>query len=386
MNLVKRFYLSILLPVLLGAGLSSCLKEEGRGLLPEVNRTVLFYLAADNSLRSETALKIAALAASAGQVPERSHLLVYEDGGTEQGGRLSEIVPGVNGAPARVQTVKEYGPVNSASRAAFSRVLNDVVLGFPASDYGLVMFSHGSGWLPAGTYRTTRSVAMDGEDEFDLGAFADGIPDGQFRFIVFESCLMAGVEVAYELRNKTGYLLASSAEIVSPGFMPVYDKLLGSLFRPEPDLTGFASAYYDYVQQQSGDEASCTVSVLRPVELTSIKSLLATAESRVRDWKQLPRDSIQHFDRREKNRLFYDLAGYLAVIGSETEQEQLAGILDKAVLYQAATEQFMPGSEYGFAVRQHCGLTIYIPGGVYPKLDAARKKLSLFSEFDGGAD
>ncbi len=72
-----------------------------------------------------------------------------------------------------------------------------MVMRYPGSDYGLVMFSHGSGWLPEGVFSSnTPSVATDGKRELDLQDFARCIPQGRFRFIIFESCLMAGVEVA----------------------------------------------------------------------------------------------------------------------------------------------------------------------------------------------
>lgn len=65
--------------------------------------------------------------------------------------------------------------------------------------------------------------------EMELDEFAAAIPDGTLDFIIFEACLMAGVEVAYALRGKAEYLLASPAEIISPGFTPVYPEALGYL-------------------------------------------------------------------------------------------------------------------------------------------------------------
>lgn len=33
------------------------------------------------------------------------------------------------------------------------------------------------------------------------------LPDHLFEFIIFEACNMAGIEVAYELRNKAAYIM-----------------------------------------------------------------------------------------------------------------------------------------------------------------------------------
>ncbi|MEB3373928.1 clostripain-related cysteine peptidase [Bacteroides sp. CR5/BHMF/2] len=200
------------------------------------NRTILFYMAGDNSLGDETQEKIDALAA-AWNVGGNSHLLVYQDRGEEYMPRLLEVKTGADGK-GTVEVLEEYKDENSASAGVFARVLNDMLRYCPGSDYGLVVFSHSSGWLPTGTFAQPRSVVTDRDTEFDLIDFARAIPNGQFRFIVFESCLMAGAEVAYELKDKTGYILASSAEILSPGFMPCMAGCLRNSIKPHPTSPG----------------------------------------------------------------------------------------------------------------------------------------------------
>lgn len=358
--------------------LSSCLKEVADGRPVLTNRTVLFYMAGDNSLSAETQEKIDALSA-AWNIKGDNHLLVYQDREGEELPRLLEIKTGADGKGV-AEEVETYEEENSASASVFARVLTDVVLRYPASDYGLVMFSHGSGWLPAGTYAVPRSAATDGTDEMEIRDFAAAIPEGQFSFIVFESCLMAGAEVAYELTGKTEYMLASSTEIVSPGFTPLYGKLLECLYSSTPALEEFARTYYEHCNSLIGDDRSATVSVIHPSALEPLKKLLKSAESKVEHWEWIDRSGIQHFDRRQSNYLYYDLEGYIRQVGSQEDINELAGILDAAVTYKSATESFMPGSNYGFHIDRHCGLTIYIPVAEYTYLYAQRKRLKLFSE------
>lgn len=357
---------------------SSCLKEEAdnRQQLPE--RTILFYMAGDNSLSGETQEKVDALA-SAWNIKGENRLLVFQDRGGEYAPRLLEIKTGADGK-GTIEVLEEYKDGNSASIKVFVRVLNDMVRYCPSSDYGLVLFSHSSGWFPAGTFAQPRSVVTDGDTEFELVDFARAIPNGQFRFIIFESCLMAGAEVAYELKDKTDYILASSAEILSPGFTPLYGKMLECLYKTAPDLTGFAGEYYDYCNRLSGDNRSATVSVVSTAGIDQLKSLLARAESHVEHWEWVERDDIQHFDRRAKDYLFYDLEGYIKTIGTQEEINELAGILEGTVLYKAATDEFMSGTPYGFPIKKHCGLTIYIPVAKFRELNTYRKRLLLFSE------
>lgn len=373
---IRNIIISIILiiPLLF----SSCLKEEAdnRQQLPE--RTILFYMAGDNSLSGETQEKVDALA-SAWNIKGENRLLVFQDRGGENAPRLLEIKTGADGK-GTIEVLEEYKDGNSASIKVFVRVLNDMVRYCPSSDYGLVLFSHSSGWFPAGTFAQPRSVVTDGDTEFELVDFARAIPNGQFRFIIFESCLMAGAEVAYELKDKTDYILASSAEILSPGFTPLYGKMLECLYKTAPDLTGFAGEYYDYCNRLSGDNRSATVSVVSTAGINLLKSLLARAESHVEHWEWVERDDIQHFDRRAKDYLFYDLEGYIKTIGTQEEINELAGILEGTVLYKAATDEFMSGTPYGFPIKKHCGLTIYIPVAKFRELNTYRKRLLLFSE------
>lgn len=373
---IRNIIISIILiiPLLF----SSCLKEEAdnRQQLPE--RTILFYMAGDNSLSGETQEKVDALA-SAWNIKGENRLLVFQDRGGENAPRLLEIKTGADGK-GTIEVLEEYKDGNSASIKVFVRVLNDMVRYCPSSDYGLVLFSHSSGWFPAGTFAQPRSVVTDGDTEFELVDFARAIPNGQFRFIIFESCLMAGAEVAYELKDKTDYILASSAEILSPGFTPLYGKMLECLYKTAPDLTGFAGEYYDYCNRLSGDNRSATVSVVSTAGIDLLKSLLARAESHVEHWEWVERDDIQHFDRRAKDYLFYDLEGYIKTIGTQEEINELAGILEGTVLYKAATDEFMSGTPYGFPIKKHCGLTIYIPVAKFRELNTYRKRLLLFSE------
>lgn len=372
--LIKIISIILIIPPLF----SSCLKEEAdnRQLLPE--RTILFYMAGDNSLSEETQEKVDALV-SAWNIADENRLLVFQDRGGENAPRLLEIKAGSNGK-GMIELLEEYKDGNSATTKVFARVLNDMVRHCPSSDYGLVLFSHSSGWFPTGTFAQPRSVVTDGDTEFELIDFARTIPNGQFRFIIFESCLMAGAEVVYELKDKTDYIFASSAEILSPGFTPLYGKMLECLYKFTPDLTTFASEYYDYCNGLSGDNRSATVSVISTAGLSPLKSLLARAESHVEHWEWVERDGIQHFDRRAKDYLFYDLEGYIKSIGTQEEINELAGILEGTILYKAATDEFMPGDPYGFPIKQHCGLTIYIPVAKFKELNTQRNRLLLFSD------
>lgn len=371
--------------IILSFSLVSCLEETPDEQTQLADRTVLFYLAGDNSLAEESNDKLAALTEAWNVEGENNHLLVYHDGGESAAPRLLEIVHGEQGGGGQVRVLEEYEQENSASVEVFVRVLNSMVNLFPGSDYGLVVFSHGSGWLPEGTYANSRSVVMDGIKELDVKEFAKSIPNGRFRFVLFESCLMASVEVAYELMGKTDYILASSAEVLSPGFTPLYGQMLPLLFNKTPLLEKCAKLYFDYYSTQQGSNRSATVSLIKTSELAPLKKLIASAETHVEHWEWVERKDIQAFDRKEIH-LFYDLAGYIANVGTEKEAAAVDSVLKKAVVYKEATKTFLggrEGTERGFDILTHCGLTIYIPVAKYEYMNNQRKLLKLFSEYAG---
>ena len=370
--IIKIISIILIIPCLL----SSCLDESSDDLPRLPARTVLFYMTGGNRLRDEMQEKIDALAKN-WDVKGENHLLVYEGSGTVS--RLLEIKKDGAGKGV-VQVLQEYDAETVATPHIFSQVLNDMTHRYPGTDYGLVVFSQGTGWLPAGTYTHPYSLAEDAGRYLELPGFAEVIPDGMFRFIVFESGLMAGVEVAYELKDKTDYMLASSAEVPSPGFTPLYDKMLKYLYQRTPGLTEFAEEYLKYRQSLSGEARSATVSVLCPSQLAPLKSLLAEIEGNVTYWEWIDRTNIQYFDLRGQNHLFYDLEGYVREIGLQEQINRFADILKRTVIYQASTEEFMWGTQYGYKISQHCGLTIYIPVAQYEYLNEQRKKLSLFEQ------
>lgn len=388
--------------VLMAAMFASCIKEEHKGLDPNLpKRTVLVYLAGDNNLTE------------LGQIPELlraawtytgSRCLIYYDA-PDTAPVLLSLRGGCQTYPEPfIETVAEYPEENSASAEVFGRVVRDVVRMYPADDYGLVFTSHASGWLPEGALETpqeasatgsSRSIGSDrtpgtmSEDvsEMELADFAAAIPNGQFSFILFEACLMAGVEVAYELRGKTDYILASSAEILSPGFIPIYRRqasrlLFDTSLGVEQALKEFGERYFASMNAQSGAHRSATVSVIGTRKMDElavlVASILAEAPANFTDT-----NGLQHFDRpgsygdRPAAPRYFDFGERMERIASAHRQAELNTLLHGIVVWKAATPIFMDGYN-GFAINRHSGLTTYIEQGVFPALNTAYKQTSWY--------
>ena len=395
-----------ILLLLFAATLASCVKE-GSSDPTRPGRTVLAYFGGDNNLSAETHAKIEAI--RRGWRSGNGRLLIYCDA-AGQDPRLLRLRGGCNANPTPyLETVVRYPEENSASADVFARVIADVKRSDPADSYGLLVFSHASGWLPAGTLRNpagpataapapsagspadaaqrpgTASIVIDdtpGRQEMELADFAAAIPDRAFDFIIFETCLTAGIEVAYALRNKTDYVLASAAEIVSPGFTPVYASAITELFATaattERNLTGFASAWFDHITATGGWG---TMSLVRTGGLDALAGLVRKALA-APGGRPDPA-TLQHFDRpgsygdRPAIARFFDLGEYLEQVAPVSSQRAIADQLARTVVWKEATATFLPGVN-GFTIRRHSGLTTYIEQEAFPYLNGCYRSTAWY--------
>ncbi|GAB6009997.1 clostripain-related cysteine peptidase [Dysgonomonas reticulitermitis] len=352
----------------------SCEKDE-----PVATRHVLLvYLGGDNNLSGESYAKLEALG-QGWDARDGGKLLVFHDP-SDAAPRLLELSRSDTGNPT-VQVIHQYDEADSADSGVFASVIEEARRLYPSAGYGLLVFSHASGWLPAGTLENpksgAKSVIADGGSWMNIIDFAAAIPDGAFDYIVFEACFMAGIEVAFELKDKTGYILASSAEIVSPGFTYIYPRSLGNLFEGEQGLRAFAGKAFDYFDGQSGVLRSATFSVIKTSELEPLASFI---RENATPGTARGISGIQHFDRYPAYRLFFDFGDYYAgLMDGEPRRQHLHELIGKAVVWKASTPDFML-SYHGFAIARHSGLTTYIPQERFPFLNREYGKLAWSKE------
>lgn len=368
--------------ILLSASLfAACQKEQPK---IQADRTVIVYLCADNNLSSETLGKIGALMKGMNHVDAaRNNLIVYADSRSE--------MPKLWKITASDRTLlKEYTEQNSASPDNFSAVLSRVAADFPAAGYGLICFSHASGWLPQGALanplgfahssasswatesKLTRTVFDDNGSETDIDEFAAAIPDfggKKLDFIIFEACYMASVEVAWSLRNNTRHIVASSAEMLSDGLAGIYPDRLSDLFAPEPDLRGFCESYFDHWNSKSGTFRSATISLINTTGMENLARVVSDIASGDPFWAAaVDLNGVQHFNR-NAHHLFFDLGDIIERTASGPQLSAFNDALKGVVEYEASTPHFMSGSGNSFSIHSHSGLTTYITQESFPALN-----------------
>ena len=379
------YSLTIFLLLLLTA--FSCSKDPKVEPVVPKGRTILVYVALDNSLSSEMVDVHASLMQGWKNSSKEGSLILFADSRGDEKPLLIQIKE--HKGVVIADTLLRYDNDNSASPELLSRVIADTKLIAPGDSYGLLLFSHATGWLPAKAFSnpgawgiavansevpTLQSIFEDNGREMEFADFAAAIPDGMFEFIASEMCFMSSVETAYALRNKTKYLLAAAPEVLSPGFEPIYKTSLDLLFKPTPDLEGFAQKFFDYFNGLQGAYQSAAISVVKTSEMQALanytsKINLALTQDQI--------DKVQIYDRNGRPNVFFDFRDYVAQTATTKEMDQLDVLLDKAVIFKRSTPKLI-----NIYIPKHSGLSVYIPQAGLPRLNKAYEDTEWYKAVD----
>ena len=217
---------------------------------PPESRTIIVYMADNNDLSVNATADLNEMQRGMADVGS-GRLIVYQQTRTSNP-RLMEIRP--DGTHTVLKNYDPGTPAVSAERMA--QVISDAKSAAPSSKYGIVLWSHATGWADDKGTITEDSKAMqplsfgaDGPSvskykRMSVRTLAKALSGNHFDFIYFDCCHMATVEVAYELRHLTDRIVASPTELGTDG-MP-YDEALPYLFAPEPELAKALTATFDY--------------------------------------------------------------------------------------------------------------------------------------------
>jgi hypothetical protein len=325
-------------------------------------RTVIAYIAADNDLSADALDDVEEM--QRGFSASGVHLVAFIDPADEPP-YLLELSP--NGS-ARLKT---YAELNSCDAAQMGQTLSEIIGMYPAEGYGLILWSHGTSWLPAN--HLLKSFGQDGGRQMNIPELAEALPL-KLDFILLDACLMGAVEVAYELREKADFIVASSAEIIQKGFP--YDVIIPELTSRNPDLKRVAEIYFDYYRQLPGMLQSATISLVDARELeklAAVTRMLISESLQQPDMDAFDRMSVQRLDRYSEQYVF-DFGDFISKAFPEADKSELTSQLNKTVLYKAHTPSFM--KEYDIAT--YSGLSSYIFSSARSDLNTYYRRLSWY--------
>lgn len=275
-------------------------------------------------------------------------------------------------------TLRRYSDRPFTSRQWLTSLFSEVMTLAPASRYGMVVGCHGLAWVPVQGQRNARKrlgsqERIDEEDNLykeeridkegepnDLMHFevqgpvttrfiggtypetqiettdlADAMADAGFHteYILFDACYMSSVEVAYELKDVTHYLIASPTEVLSYGFPYI---TMGKHLLGTPNYKGIADSFISFYSSYNLPYGTVAVT-----DCTQLDALAAIAQQiNAAAAEQLVPNGVQIMDGYSPT-LFYDLGHLMSLKDAGTVlTAAFAEQLEKTVPYKGHTGQY----------------------------------------------
>ena len=251
---------------------TACSKEDDNGpSLPEpAHRTVMVYMVGENSLNPYMQRDINEMLLGRKQVAASENLVLFVDKLSKK--EMPFIAKVTN--EGKLDTLYRYEQdFYSSDPDNMVDVIDRIYQMCPATDdYGLVLWSHASGWLfENDSIETRRAFGIDSGNN-ELPTYYDehsqtnqykgkwlNIPSMRetfqrlpfkWKFIMCDCCNMLNVEDGYELSEVTDYLIGSPAEI--PAMGAPYGTMVPALFLQTEDfyqsiIDAYANSYPNHI-------------------------------------------------------------------------------------------------------------------------------------------
>lgn len=253
----------ILIAICLLSGLTSCHHDDDTPEDNTARRTVLVYMAAENNLTRFATEDLEEMKTGSLKLAEDQNLVIYVD----KAGSLTTpyIVRAKNGEMVDTIFMKE---ALSADPTTLQDVIQYTREHFPAKSYGLLLWGHASGWLVStkdsisrtrgssilepkayGGATGNNSSSSSGNYWMNIVPMAKAIQNGMgsdhLSFIFGDCCSFGCLEVAYELRNVTNYVIGSPAEV--PDMGAPFDLIVPDMFIETDNFYAkIIDHYFDY--------------------------------------------------------------------------------------------------------------------------------------------
>ena len=341
-----------------------------------VGQTVFMFFPWSNSLLSDFRRTVEDMQTVVAQRPMKDERIMVFMATSEREAVLFELKK-QNGR-CLTDTLRRYSDRPFTSRQWLTSLFSEVMTLAPASRYGMVVGCHGLAWVPIQGQRNARKrlgsqERIDEEDNLykeeridkegepnDLMHFevqgpvttrfiggtypetqiettdlADAMADAGFHteYILFDACYMSSVEVAYELKDVTHYLIASPTEVLSYGFPYI---TMGKHLLGTPNYKGIVDSFISFYSSYNLPYGTVAVT-----DCTQLDALAAIAQQiNAAAAEQLVPNGVQIMDGYSPT-LFYDLGHLMSLKDAGTVlSAAFAEQLDKTVPYKGHTGQY----------------------------------------------
>lgn len=389
----------LLIAICAVAMLAACHKDDTEENEVKADRTVLVYISGECSLWDFIDDDLKEMKAGSQSIGD-NNLLVYVDNATTgeipwlariHKGQITdsvsftEIAKVMNLDPA--ESLVKGDPYSSEAQV-MEGVLRYAFQKFPSknNDYGLVLWGHGSGWLIKDSISYTamarqKAYGIDnGRNDKQYGSADNGkwlnIPSmakllsklPHLSFIFCDCCNMMCLEVAYELRNVTDYLIGTPAEI--PGVGAPYNTVVPAMF----EKTTFWKSIVDYYFKQRAGGFDVPLSVIQTNGMENLanatKTVLKNSASKIGEGYPNTSGLIYYYYDSSSHQVFFDANDFILKYADTNEYNSWKQVLDKTVIYKKMATSWMInknswpnyyGNYFTVTEEKYGGVSMFVP-------------------------
>lgn len=360
---MKKITLLLLLTALLGCTHESTREETITTITnTKYKETIIVYMAADNNLSYMAFPNIEEMIRG---IKEDSNVIVFLDFRNYQE-KESYLLRFTNSDASEISDhiVKRYDDFTSTDPTKFEETLDEIVKDYPSESYGLILWSHADGWRPR-IRNTRKSFGDDHAMVMNIDELEKALQNvltknnlEKFNFLLFDACLMGGVEIISELKEVTEYIVASPAEVPEKGFpyTTTFAALTNDSEPQEVRLENACRAFMTYYSNLDEEDRTGTIALYKT-------SYMAPLERKMKE-------IIQHYDIPSKRvyssnlqRLslhedYFDFMDMIEQNFTPSECQTIEEILEKLILYKGNTPTLFYDE---IVLERYSGITIYVP-------------------------
>ncbi len=274
--------------------------------------------------------------------------------------------------------IKEYSSSSFITIDGLASLLNQVKEVAPANRYSMIISAHGMGWLPVDNQEVkSRSLerlhyeytngpltryfgGLTSEFQTDIPTLASALKQAgiKMEYILFDDCYMSGVEVAYDLKEVSNYIIGCPTEIMAHGFpySNIFKYMIGDI-----DYDAITKEFYNFYSTYSYPYA--TLGIIDCNQVDELALIVKEIYQKYQVVGDSYLDNIQSMDGYTPV-IFYDLGDYIAKLHETTSSkdqvlyERFLTQIQKVVPYKTHT------GKYPTAVNWFRALTIHNFSGI----------------------
>ena len=274
--------------LIIGSVLSSCSNDD-EPEIPETQNTIFMYLPWSSNLTNYFYQNIRDMESNICQMGGLANDRVIVFMSTSSTEASMYEIEYKNGTSTHTP-IATYSNYPFTTEEGLTSLLQDLKVCAPAKKYSMIIGCHGMGWLPVNASRAlystekyhyeyensgllTRYFGGTTKDfQTDISTLSNAISNANLKmeYILFDDCYMSSIEVAYELKDVTDYLIASTCEVMAYG-MPY--ATMGKHLLGIPNYKAVCDEFYKFYSTY--DAMPCgTLSVTDCSELDEMAALM----------------------------------------------------------------------------------------------------------------